>query len=64
LLDADLAMPYGVEARSPDQAVARNRKRFPADFMFQLSTEEFAVLRSQVVISKPLISERCERKLD
>jgi hypothetical protein len=34
MIDADLAMLYGVEARSLNQAVARNRKRFPADFMF------------------------------
>jgi ORF6N domain len=37
LLDADLAMLYGVEPRVLNQAVARNRKRFPADFMFQVS---------------------------
>jgi hypothetical protein len=52
LLDADLAMLYGVEARVLNQAVARNRKRFPADFMFRLSATEYARLRSQVVISK------------
>ena len=47
MLDADLAMLYGVEARSLNQAVARNRKRFPPDFMFQLSTREYENIRSQ-----------------
>ena len=58
LLDADLAMLYGVEARSLNQAVARNRKRFPADFMFQLSTEEYENIRSQFVTTS------AERKLN
>src|SRR5438552_1335232 len=49
LLDADLAMLYGVEARALNQAVARNRKRFPADFMFQLTKKEFDHMRSQFV---------------
>jgi ORF6N domain len=49
MLDADLVMLYGVEVRSLNQAVARNRKRFPADFMFQLSTEEYENIRSQFV---------------
>jgi len=52
LLDADLAMLYGVEARALNQAVARNRKRFPADFMFRLSAKEYESLRSQIVISE------------
>ena len=37
--------------RSVNQAVVRNRKRFPADFAFQLTDEEFAFLRSQIVTS-------------
>ena len=49
LLDSDLATLYGVEARALNQAVARNRARFPADFMFRLSSEEFAAIRSQSV---------------
>jgi ORF6N domain len=49
MLDADLAMLYGVEARSLNQAVARNRQRFPADFMFQLSDAEYENIRSQFV---------------
>ena len=52
MLDADLADLYGVETRVLIQAVKRNFKRFPADFMFQLSLEEVKVLRSQSVISK------------
>lgn len=51
MLDADLAGLYGVETRVLVQAVKRNLERFPEDFMFQLSREEFAVLRSQIVTS-------------
>jgi hypothetical protein len=51
ILDRDLARLYGVENRVLGQAVKRNIRRFPADFMFQLSKEEFAHWKSQVVIS-------------
>jgi len=51
MLDEDLAELYGVETRVLVQQVRRNEKRFPADFMFQLSTEEFSNLKSQFVIS-------------
>ena len=51
MLDADLAQLYGVETRALVQAVKRNLTRFPGDFMFQLTAEEFADLRSQSVIS-------------
>ena len=51
MLDADLAQLYGVETRVLVQSVKRNPARFPDDFMFQLSAEEFANLRSQTVIS-------------
>lgn len=51
LLDADLAALYGVETRVLVQAVKRNVQRFPADFMFQLSDEEWAILKSQSGIS-------------
>jgi len=40
MLDGDLAELYGVEAKVLNQAVKRNIKRFPSDFMFQLSEEE------------------------
>jgi hypothetical protein len=52
ILDADLAALYGVATRVLVQAVKRNMERFPADFMFQLTKEEFAVLRSQAVTSR------------
>ena len=51
MLDADLAQLYGVETRAVVQAVKRNAQRFPADFMFQLSPQEWNSLRSQTVIS-------------
>ncbi|MGH7485362.1 MAG: ORF6N domain-containing protein [bacterium] len=51
MLDEDLADLYGVETRVLVQQVKRNAKRFPADFMFQLSAEEFSDLKSQSVIS-------------
>jgi hypothetical protein len=51
MLDADLAELYEVETRSLIQAVKRNAARFPADFMFQLTEEETAILRSQTGIS-------------
>ncbi len=51
LLDADLAALYGVETRVFNQAVSRNLRRFPKDFMFQLTDEEFKNLISQSVTS-------------
>ncbi|MGQ0801821.1 MAG: ORF6N domain-containing protein [Pseudomarimonas sp.] len=51
MLDADLAELYGVPTKALVQAVKRNQARFPADFMFQLSADEFAALRSQSVTS-------------
>lgn len=51
MLDADLAQLYGVETRVLVQAVKRNLARFPEDFMFQLTADEWAALRSQTVIS-------------
>ena len=51
ILDADLATLYAVETRILVQAIKRNLERFPEDFMFQLSQEEFAFLRSQSVTS-------------
>jgi hypothetical protein len=53
MLDIDLAWLYGVETRALVQAVKRNAERFPEDFMFQLSQDEFNLLRSQSVISNP-----------
>jgi hypothetical protein len=51
ILDRDLADLYGVETRVVKQAVRRNIKRFPKDFMFELSKEEFDDWRSQFVTS-------------
>ncbi|MGA7949590.1 MAG: ORF6N domain-containing protein [Thiobacillaceae bacterium] len=51
LLDADLAELYGVETKVLLQAVRRNLERFPEDFMFQLTADEFGNLRSQFVTS-------------
>jgi len=50
MLDSDLAALYQVELRSLNQAVKRNIDRFPDDFMFQLTADETACLRSQIVI--------------
>ena len=50
MLDADLAILYGIETRALKQAVRRNFNRFPADFMFQLSAREIGTLVSQFVI--------------
>jgi hypothetical protein len=52
ILDQDLAELYGVETKALVQAISRNRNRFPSDFMFQLSFQEFSALRSQIVTSK------------
>jgi hypothetical protein len=52
ILDADLAALYRADTRSLVQAVKRNIKRFPADFVFRLTKSEFDSLRSQIVISK------------
>jgi hypothetical protein len=51
MLDADLAVLYGVSVKRLNEQVARNRERFPADFMFQLSGAEHANLRSQSATS-------------
>ncbi|MHC4252639.1 MAG: ORF6N domain-containing protein [Planctomycetota bacterium] len=47
MLDADLASLYAVETKALVRAMKRNRERFPADFMFQLTKDEFDILRSQ-----------------
>ena len=52
MLDRDLADLYGVEVKRLNEAVKRNVKRFPNDFMFQLSNEEWESLRSQIATSK------------
>lgn len=52
MLDSDLAALYEVQTKVLIQAVKRHIDRFPDDFMFQLTKEEFGFLRSQVVTSK------------
>ena len=52
MLDADLAELYGVETRRLNEQVNRNRERFPEDFMFQLTAEEYESLRSQFATLK------------
>ena len=52
LLDVELAALYGVSTKRFNEQVRRNRCRFPADFMFQLSAEDLETLRSQSATSK------------
>ena len=52
MLDADLALLYGVSTGRFNEAFMRNRRRFPDDFSFQLSAEETANLRSQIATSR------------
>ena len=47
MLDFDLAELYGVETKRLKEAVRRNITRFPTDFMFELSADEWTILRSQ-----------------
>jgi hypothetical protein len=52
MFDSDLARLYGVTTSALNQAVKRNRDRFPDDFAYQLTMQEFAALKSQNVTSK------------
>ena len=52
MLDSDLAKIYGVPTFRFNEAIKRNRHRFPADFVFQLTREEFDSLTSQIAMSK------------
>jgi len=51
MLDSDLAKLYGVQTKVLNQAVKRNLRRFPEDFMFQLTKAEYLSLKSQIVTS-------------
>jgi hypothetical protein len=51
ILDSDLAALYGVETRRLNEQVRRNIDKFPEDFMFQLTKEEFTDLKSQIATS-------------
>jgi phage regulator Rha-like protein len=52
ILDFDLADLYGIETKVLKQAINRNIKRFPIDFMFCIDNQEFRILRSQIVTSR------------
>ena len=52
MLDADLAALYGVTTKRLNEQVMRNLGRFPSDFMFQLTNQEVAILRSQFATSR------------
>lgn len=58
MLDSDLARFYGIETKFLNRAVKRNSNRFPEDFMFQLTKEEYESLRSQIVILDSETSSR------
>jgi hypothetical protein len=62
MLDRDLAELYGVTTAALNQAVKRNAGRFPEDFMFQLSKDEFQSWRSQIVISNPRLKMGARRR--
>ena len=51
MLDSDLAAIYRVTTKRLNEQIRRNRNRFPADFAFQLTTQEFTILRSQIATS-------------
>ena len=63
MLDADLAELYGVPTKVFNQAVKRNADRFPEDFMFQLTAQEWANLRSQIVTSSSEVVENEDNEL-
>ena len=62
ILDAELAALYGVSTKRFNEQIRRNLDRFPADFMFQLTAEEYAALRSQIATSKTMLAGRGGRR--
>jgi hypothetical protein len=62
LFDAELATLYGVTTKRFNEQVRRNRERFPADFMFQLSALETEALRSQIATSNASLRGRGGRR--
>ena len=52
MLDSDLANLYGIDTKRLNEQVRRNIDRFPGDFMFQLSSEEYSILKSQIATSR------------
>ena len=63
MLDRNLAEMYNVETRVLNQAVKRNMERFPEDFMFQLTDEEFQNWKSQIVITNSIAELAMKQKL-
>ena len=62
MFDSDLAMLYGVTTSRLNEQVKRNVNRFPDDFMFQLTKEEWIVLRSQICDRKGFEITKCDIK--
>ena len=62
IMDADLAALYGVETKRFNEAVKRNLSKFPDDFMFTLSADEFGALRSQFATSNDMAPGRGGRR--
>lgn len=62
MLDSDLAMLYNVETKRLNESVKRNSKRFPENFCFQLTEEEYIALRSQIATSTNIESENVSSK--
>jgi len=61
MLDYDLAALYETETKAVNQAVKRNIKRFPPDFMFRLTPIEWQIMRSQIVTASDEMSTRLKR---
>ena len=57
MLDSDLASLYEVEVKRLNEATKRNKERFPPDFMFQLTQEEWDILRSQIATANRNVSK-------
>ena len=62
MLDYDLAAIYGVETRSLNQAVKRNMERFPPDFMFKLTEEEWLALGQRISMSSQIVMTYPEKR--
>lgn len=60
MVDSDLAMLYRVETKALNRAVKRNIRRFPEDFCFQLTKEEYEGLKCQIGISKIVETEKTD----
>lgn len=62
MLDSDLATLYGTSTKMLNWAIRRNIKRFPKDFMFQLTDEEFEILKFQIEVSETNTSFRLQNE--